>query len=236
MTDTVAIVSSIITTVTTVVLAFLTWRYVQLTQRMAEIMTSAREPFVDIELDFPAGELRLAFLNSGGIAARKIVFNIEKDCSLIHPRSSRDKRGICDLHPIVNGISYLPAGQRLIYAAGRLGDFKKAEDAELRIHVSYEDDFGKLFTRTVHYDLRQLEVVLFESFQNTLAGVSTTIREAERETARRNFDNPFKYAGMTPCPSCNELISSSAKKCHFCHEWVTNVGSTDSTSSSVSLE
>lgn len=225
MADNITLLSAIVTTCTTVVLAVLTWRYVRLTQQMAQIMESAREPFVDIELDMPDHELRLAFINGGGTTAREITFSVEKDCEHIQGIRRNGEKGIASMHPIENGISYLPSNQRLIYSAGRCNNLKSAEDTNLIIRITYTNDPGRRFFRTVRYDLKQIEHVLFESFQNDLVGVAKSIREAERSMARNQAGSPFKHVGMSKCPSCCQMISDSAKKCHYCHEWVSEIDS-----------
>jgi len=221
MSDVITLIASIVTTLTTVALAVLTWRYVTLTQQMVRSMESAREPFVDIELDLPTNEFRLAFVNAGGTTARNITFRVDQDCEQITVFPSREK-GIASLHPIKNGISYLPAGQRLIYYVGHVPtNISSAGNPFLKITASYSDDNGRIFSRTIHYDLRQIDEVLFESFNNTHLAVAKAIREAQRDFSRtRNETNPFENFGKTQCPFCFEMISSKAKRCRHCHTWL----------------
>ncbi|MFO1046054.1 MAG: hypothetical protein U0941_30110 [Planctomycetaceae bacterium] len=214
--DAVTLIASIVTTITTVVLAYLNWRYVQLTQQMAQTMESAREPFVDIELDAPSRELRLAFINTGSSAARNIKFNVIRDCASIVGYGGRPTIGISKLHPIEYGISYLPAGQRLMYSAGSW-DAERA--GSLTIDISYSNDAGRSFTRTVHYELNLLNHVLFESFHNNLVSVSDAIKALER-MERGKVPDQIKNFGLEPCPSCKELVHPDASKCRYCHEMI----------------
>ena len=155
MTDIIIAISAVVTTATTVALALFTLRYVRLTQQMAETMESAREPFVDIELDHPNNDLRLVFVNTGGSTARGISFEVRQDCELIEGWG-REGRGIVGMDPIAKGISYLPAGQRLVYPAG-IVDAQELNGAFLTVVISYSNDAGRKFDRCVHYNLSQLK-------------------------------------------------------------------------------
>lgn len=225
LSDFVAILSTIVTTITTVVLAYLNWRTVKLTQQMAATMESSLEPYVDIELDMPSTELRFAFINSGGSAARNIQFVVSKDCVAIKPLRMKSVDGISAMYPIQNGISYLPSKQRLVYSAGRF-ELKDGEDASLSIIVCYSNDTGRAFKRTVHYDMSHINELLFESFRNNFVGLSKAIQDIDRSRAVRD-SNPLQHMFQRPCSSCRQSIPGNAKKCHHCLEWVTIEGAND---------
>lgn len=221
MSEAVAIVTASVSAFATVFLTVLTWQYVKLTHQMAQVMESAREPFVDIELDFPNLELRLAFVNAGGTAARDITFKVDQDCELI--QGFGPQRGIAEMDPIENGISYLPAGQRLIYSAGTIRSGRISPEAGrfLQVTISYQNDGGRVFSRTVGYDLKQLDNLLFETFHNTHIAVARAIRDAGERISNRGYSSRLMNSmHFTWCPYCREKIAKKAKKCRHCHEWL----------------
>lgn len=227
MTTAITLFSSFVTTIATVILALLTRRYVLLTQQMVQSMEAVHEPFVDIELDLPSMELRLAFVNAGGTAARNIQFHVDEDCNLIRGYGSHET-GIGSMHPIRNGISYLPAGQRLIYSAGHCpSDISNSPNSRLQVTITYQNDGGRTFSRTVSYDLGQIDHLLFETFNNSHAAIAKAIRDAEeRSASRQSGSRSMQYLrqtrGTTLCPYCRERIPSAAKKCRHCSEWITS--------------
>jgi hypothetical protein len=216
----VQIIAVIVTAIATGWLAVLTNKYVRLTDKMVQSAESVREPFVDIELDMPDHLWRFAFVNCGGTAARNIRFRVDKDCELIQLHGASAK-GIAALHPIKEGISYLPAGQRYLYGAGIVPrDFPPGEASALRLTVSYSNDAGRVFSRTIHYDLRQTNDLLFESFRNTHHAVAEAIRDAERSQAQHRRPSVLLHMGTSPCPYCRKRISCAATKCPHCQEWI----------------
>lgn len=223
MSEIITVIATIVTTFTTISLALLTWRYVALTQQMATSMESAREPFVDIELNLPEFDFRLAFVNAGGTAARNITFRVDQDCEIINGHTPGE-RGISNVHPIRTGISYLPAGQRLLYSVGHCpADISTSENRILQITISYHDDSGRQYNRTVRYDLQQIDHLLFESFQNTHLTVAKAIRDVSRSFENRNSLNGiYRINSKSHCQFCSESVKKSAKKCPHCLEWLTS--------------
>lgn len=190
--STISVLSMIVSTGTAVVVAYLTWRNVRLTHDMVESMKSARDPFVDIQLDIPEGRLRLAFVNQGATAARNIRFVIEQDCDLLEVHGAK-QGGVASMTPFKNGITYMPAGQRLLY---EVGDCPRNIEAHpnpfLAIQILFEDEAGQAFTRRVQYDLRHIENLLFESFQDPNKSIAKAIRDTHRDSYARSFASQFR--------------------------------------------
>ena len=185
-------------------------------------MESAREPFVDLEIELDGGtQLRFVFINVGGSAARNIRFCVKQDCEAITEFRSKTS-GIRKMQPIADGISYLPAGQRLVFWAGSTPQ-KYSDDKmpRLILEIQYRDDTGRDFTRVVDYDLRQFDQVLFESFKNNLTTIAKAIRETEdRRWSRMESKERMRVRDVALCPTCKEVVLRTAKKCPHCQEWI----------------
>lgn len=208
-------VLSLTTTAATVVLALLTAWYVRLTMKMLRQAEQARQPSVVVDLSMPDGnEVFFEIGNVGDRPAKDIKVQF-KDTA---PWSSRD----FDRLPLFStGIAYLAPGRRFRYLGGFL-DWEKLSDkgGSLEFTVTYRNEAGENFKSRARFDLRQYTGVQFSTFghpTDAIARELSAMRMDKRVEKTLGPSRMFKAA----CPFCDQSISSSAKKCHLCHEMLT---------------
>jgi hypothetical protein len=205
---------------TTIVLAFLTWRYVKLTKHMADAMRISREPSVYIDFEIPGHEIRFSVGNSGQTPAKNLKFEVVQDLPWLG--FGGDSQGVSSIPIIKSGISYLTPGRVLKFSAGFFAHKEiEREEHVFKMNIKYENEAGKLFTRSVIIDMIQYADVLFESFKDSTLAVAEAIKdtEASRRT-HGNIRSLFLHDrfGKKECPICAELIPEKAKKCSHCGE------------------
>jgi hypothetical protein len=221
----VPLASSLVAALATVVLAWLTARYVRVTAELLEESRRSRLPSVSLDFELPDHALRFVVANDGGSAARNIRFDVLKDVAWI--RRMKASSGLAHLPPFTTGISYLAPARRLKYHFG-YPNWKDVSSTDMMatIRVAYEDTVGNQHTDTVNYDFTQMREVLFESFQDPTRAVAQAIRDAESQRhssqrfARMFSQGPFPGLRKA-CPMCGEMIAALAKKCPHCREMLT---------------
>jgi hypothetical protein len=213
------IIGSSASALATVVLVFLTYRYVRLTSALVEEARASRVPtvFLDIELgDLP----KLVIGNVGTAPAFKLRFEVLADV----PWRSMGKghvSGIKALAPIKQGISYLAPGRILKFFPGDIDDKSQFFSAVsvIRIRLHYDTESGRTITRDVSFGMGSYSGVAVESFSDPFREIARQIREAAHELRRQ--DDPLRAMNRLfkkACPTCGEQVMSSAKKCRFCME------------------
>ncbi|HUU98254.1 MAG TPA: hypothetical protein VM487_21180 [Phycisphaerae bacterium] len=213
--------STIVVGGASVVLVWLTSRYVRLTGRLVEESQRSREPSVTIDFESPDSSLRLALENHGGSPAKNVRITVLKDVEWL--RTGKASAGFAEVAPIREGVSYLTPSRKLKYYLG-VPSWKDTPDEQMNasFRVTYENDAGKEYSRVVDFDFGQMREVLFESFKDSNLAVAEAIRNAERD--RRSHEQTSQMWGMfrrpktKQCPMCAEMIPDEAKKCSQCHE------------------
>ena len=222
--DTAAIVSLIGSTASalaTVVLVVLTGKYVRLTHALVEETRSAKFPNVFVDIEFDSSRVKFIVGNAGTSSAVNVSFSI-KD-SVPWRQLGEHRTGLSALPIVQDGISYLAPGRVLKFEAGyidRNADFF-ASGSTIEVGLTFETETGKAVSRQFSIDLRSYTGVLFESFADPEREVAQAIRDAEfKRSSGDPMRSVFSRIGKKSCPSCGEQISSSAKKCPKCHEFV----------------
>lgn len=161
----IELLSTIIITIATIVLAILTAKYVRHTKYMAEQMKSVREPTVYFDFEVPSYSIKLIIGNSGYSPAINIRFDVNKDIKWL--KLNKDIIGFSNLPIIKNGISYLAPGRTFKFIAGNIGDSSENSlNNELQMIIHYENESGKKFIKDVSIDLSVYRLTLFETFKD----------------------------------------------------------------------
>ncbi len=124
LTTYIPVISTAVVAIATVILVWLTSKYVRLTNYMVEDIKRSREPSINVDFELPDGFLRFAISNSGLSPAKNIRFLVQNDVDWIKDGSGN--AGLARLAPIKNGISYLAPNRTLKYGVG-LFSFKGTE-------------------------------------------------------------------------------------------------------------
>jgi hypothetical protein len=217
----IPLATTIIVAFATVVLVWLTSRYVRLTGHLVEETKLSRAPSVHIDFEMPNNQLRLVVANYGQSTAKNIKMTVLKDVAWL--RTRKDASGLTGIAPIRNGISHLTPGRKLKYYLGYPNwNGIKDEDMAVSIRVVYDDEFSKHHEHIVDYDFDQMREVLFESFKDPGLAVAEAIRDVERDRqsneSTKQWFNAIGSRKKMKCPMCAELIPEEAKKCSHCHE------------------
>jgi hypothetical protein len=172
--------STLIVAIATVVLVWLTSKYVCLTGRLVEESQRSREPSVTVDFELPDHTLQLVVANHGLSPAKDVRISVTKDVSWLH--RGTEAIDLSKLGPIKNGISYLTPSRTLKYYVGS-PRWKNTPDEQMEasLCVTYEDEKGKKYEHTIDFDFSQMRELLFESFKDSNIAVAEAIREAERD-------------------------------------------------------
>lgn len=222
----IPLTTTIIVAIATIVLVWLTSRYVRLTARLVEETKQSRAPAVHIDFEMPDRKLRLVVANYGQSSAKNIRINVLKDVLWLNKRKGTG--GLVEIAPIKNGISHLTPTRKLKYYLGYPNwDGIKDEDMSVSMRVTYNDESGKHYEHVVDYDFDQMREVMFESFKDSNLAVAEAIRDAERdrqsdETTKRIFHS-IGVEKKKKCPMCAEKIPEEARKCSHCGEVLNEV-------------
>ncbi len=213
------VINSLIVTLATVLLAWLTSRYVKLTKHMVDAMREIREPSVYVDFELPENMLRFTVGNAGQTPAKNVLFEIIEDINWL--QFFKNKRGISSIAIITSGVSYLTPGRTLKFRAGYIEqEGIPKENSVLRMNVMYENETGKKFIKQIAIDMIQYKNVLFESFKDPNIAVAEAIKETERSRDLREHSRSFlKFSPQSKaCPMCAEKVPMEAKKCSHCGE------------------
>lgn len=216
----IPIISPFIVAVATVVLVWLTSKYVRLTKTIVDEMKATRDPSVYLDIEAPDLMFNLTVGNSGQKPAVNIRFSVEKDIKGL--KYGKNETGIGSI-PIINkGISYLPPGKILKWRAGLFSPSKnETQDNTLQVKIFFENEDGKEFERNVLIDMSLYDAVLFESYRDSSRDMAQAIKKLEGHRIPGSIiRNSSDLIGKKTCPMCGERIQSGAKKCPHCHELI----------------
>lgn len=172
--------STLIVAIATVVLVWLTSKYVCLTGRLVEESQRSREPSVTVDFELPDHTLRLVVANHGLSSAKNVRISVTKDVSWL--QREQEAIDLSQLGPIKNGISFLTPSRKLKYYLGSPNwENTPDEQMEVSLRITYEDENGKKYEHTVDFDFGQMKGLLTESFRDPNLAVAQAIREAERD-------------------------------------------------------
>jgi hypothetical protein len=164
---------------TTIVLTVLTARYVRLTAALLEHSRQAARPQVFVDLELPSNLTRLVIENRGGSSAHDVSFIIEKDVPWL--KWHQDKTGgLAGLQVMAHGISYLTPGRRLVFLLGSFVGVPDGESGGIAFQVSFKDDEGVAYTKTISMDLAQYSGVSTGSFIGPADRIADALRDQER--------------------------------------------------------
>jgi hypothetical protein len=215
----VSLVGSSVSALTTIVLAFLTAKYVKLTHALVEEARVARYPNVYVDIEFDDMDVKFIVGNSGQSAAVDIKFDV-KD-SVPWRKIQNFPTGIKSISAVGSGISYLAPGRILKFQAGYVEHDSAffAKGSEIDISLTFKTETGKSLQRQHTVELRSYAGILLETFRNPEREVARAIRDTEsarrsNESLTNHTKNLFKKA----CPSCGEFVKQTAKKCIHCLE------------------
>lgn len=213
------LISAIVVTAATVVLAILTAKYVRLTKTMVDEMKQTREPNISIYFECPDAYFELIIKNTGSSPAKNISVKVVQDIEW--NKLYGKLKDLEDLSPIQKGISYLVPNEQLKYLVGcPKSNENKTDEGILKLRVIFQNENGMEFNRSIDIDMNQYNGVLLDSFKQPIHLLIDVIKEAERN--RRN-DVRTRSIDVTPkkrCPFCEEYVNRDATKCWHCHEWI----------------
>ncbi len=220
--DTPALLSltgSLASTLATIILVFLTGRYVKLTHALVEEARVAKYPNVYVDVEFNETDVKFIVGNSGETAAADIQFNV-KD-TVPWRKIEKFPTGIKSISAVESGISYLAPGRALKFQAGYVERNPTffAEGSTIDISLTFKTETGVSLHRQYTIELRSYAGILLETFRNPELEVARAIRDTESsrrssESFTSRTSNLFKKA----CPSCGERVAHAAKKCPHCME------------------
>jgi len=220
-------ITTVVTAFATVVLALLTGWYVRLTYHMLQEAKATKEPNVWVDLELTSYEVKLMVGNSGSSPARNLRFDIKDNVPW--RKIENHEEGFNAIQPIKDGISYLAPDRVLKYEAGLI-DFEKTlnnKNSTVEIILKFDSDIKKNIRREFLIDMGQYNGVLLETFRNPASEISKAIRDV-RDSLKHDKSGDTILSRMLKkkCPICGEKISSDARKCPMCLEFIDEVKST----------
>jgi hypothetical protein len=218
-----ALYVTIIAGVSNVALAILTAAYVVLTRQMVGQMKAAREPSVFVDFEFLDRVTRLVIGNSSDSPALNIRFSANETIPW-----QQAEEGLAHIDAVRNGLPFLAPRRMLKFHAGYV-DWTRLEETNglANIRIVFENELKHQFKREYTLDIRKFDQVAGDSFQEPSAAIAKAIHDAEQSRrhdqimqgfSRRLFSKPK----TKPCPYCAMAIPLAAKKCHECHEFMTD--------------
>jgi len=170
VTNIIQLISTLLVCAATVTLAFLTRRYVHLTNDMVNETRISRNPNVYVDLEFVSNtQGRLVIGNSGLTPAKNTRFKIEE----IIPWGTLK---LNELTVIKKGINLLIPERKLVYEIRGLNwDKISSEGGIVKITVSFENEVDKKFINNFNFDLSQYQDVYFESYLDPLKDMAKSL-------------------------------------------------------------
>lgn len=175
------LISTLVVAAATVVLVYLTSRYVRLTRSIVEETQKSREPAVTLDFEMPDESIRLVVENHGLSAARNVRITVLKDASLF-----QDQQGFADNWPLKDVILYLTPLRKLKYYLGNPNLENTPEEQMITtFRITYENEVEKKYEHIVNFDFRQMLNVLPESFGDPSQKVVETLQSIERQNKHK---------------------------------------------------
>jgi len=221
-------ISALITSIATIILAFLTARYVRLTNHMLEETRASRGPNVYVDIELTSFEIKLLVGNSGTSPAHNIHLSVSDS---IPWRDNSSHGGFKKLGIVKEGISYLAPGRTLKYIAGYY-DWKELEksNSNAEFIITFADHTRKKQRIEFMIGMDQYKAILFESFKKPGADIAAALERMESRRSSEKSMNLFLHGiGKKNCTHCGEQIAASAKKCPHCMEFIENKENNEST-------
>jgi hypothetical protein len=216
--STVSAWAAAVSAASTIAVTLLTARYVVLTGRMVAEMRAARRPSVFLDLEVvSAGELVVLVGNSGDVAANNVQIDVDDRV----PWQTAFRTPPFDLPAFRDGIPYLAPNRVLRFSLGWL-DWKSTAESGgwLNATLRYKGEDGSEFAGAAHIDLRRYNGVSVDTFERAEDRAADSLRELASYVRALNIEKHHRRSFRRACPSCAESISSSAKKCYHCDEWL----------------
>lgn len=207
------------TPLATIVLAYLTYRYVKLTNHILNETRASRGPNVYLDIELDHYQIKFIVGNSGLGPAHNIKIDVTDTISW---RNDKRHSGFKSLRIVKDGIGYLAPNRTLKYLAGYY-DWKSLLSTEsyAQFTLSYDDHLKNHQTLDIYFDMNQYKEVLFETFKKPESEIAEAIKQSELSRSAEKAASRFSLSlGSKPCPQCRETISISAKKCPHCHEFL----------------
>ncbi|ABB31243.1 hypothetical protein GeomeDRAFT_3314 [Geobacter metallireducens RCH3] len=219
--DIIDIVCALVTTSATVILAFLTSRYVKLTNAIVEESKSSRDPLVYVDIEPSHHYVKLVVGNAGMTAAHDVKVDIQDEV-----KWERLKQHVFGFQPrerLQSGIPYLAPHRVLQYELG-LPKWQelKEKDGILKITIKFRNDRNVLTEKLCQINLSQYLAISMDSFSNSNKDIVRAINDLERSSRQKDtsLKSALHHFTQKKCPMCGEGISLSAKKCPKCLEFI----------------
>jgi len=162
---------------TTIWLAYLTARYVTLTQSMLSAMREVREPAVEIDVEFEDDFLLLVVVNRGGTPAADVRIQIASPLRWLDAEGAHLTR----LPAFRDGIDFLAPGRALKFHGGHVNwKLMTAAESHVNAGISYLDSGRKRISRSVSINVRQYEGAHVDSFRTPAESIATSLSEMNR--------------------------------------------------------
>lgn len=217
----VSLIGSTASAIATVLLVGLTAWYVRLTHALVEEAKAAKRPNVFVDLEFDTFDVKFLVGNTGTSPAYNL--RISADDSIPWRKLGDTPSGLAELSIIKSGLKYLAPGRTLKFNAGYVEDSPNffATGSEVKINLQYETEAGLEVQQSLTIDLQSYSGVLYESFTDPEREVARAIRDTERDRSSREKMNSIAGRMFAKyCLTCGEKVSSKAKKCPHCHEFI----------------
>ena len=145
----VVAISALATAGATIVLVFITNRYVRLTQG---ILKATNKPQVILFLRYSRSSISLCVQNIGTGYASDVEFNGNLSFKPTRQRNENpeEDKALKDIEPFKRGINYLGAGHKIDTFLCHTNQIRNLQNRSFKILVSYKDSANKPFND--HYD------------------------------------------------------------------------------------
>jgi hypothetical protein len=217
-------VETVLITGATLLLVVYTGRYVKLTNKLAAEAEARSYPsvYVDVELE---GNDEVLFLigNAGPTPAHDIRLQVSDNVAW----DGLLEETLANMPVFQNGLSYLAPGRKIRYRVG-LFDWEGVNEGRslIRANVQYCTSVGRQLSSSFKIDLRLYEGSYAPLLQEPLERIAGSVQEIcylkDREHSAAEAKQIISQIGppRVACRSCCEQISSTAKKCPHCLEFL----------------
>ena len=153
----ITIITAIISTGTTVFLAYITWRYVRLTREYVgltnEILKATNKPEVILFLHDNGAVIYLCIENIGTGYASDIEFTGDLSFRPTFPRAQPLK----ETEPFKSGINYLGSEYKISVEICESNEIRKLPQQSFNIIVTYKDSTGAAYRKNFPFEVGSWE-------------------------------------------------------------------------------